>query len=245
MRRADRLFQIVQLLRRKRFVTAEQLAEELEVSKRTVYRDIRDLQLSGVPINGEAGVGYQLQRGFELPPLMFNVDELEALVLGARVVETWGDPELAAAVRSAMTKVESVLPESLRERLFAVPLFAPEGQHTRKQTGGALRTLRIAIREKRKVSLSYTRADGQQSERVIRPLGLYFWGGTWSVAAWCELRGDYRNFRPDRVGEATMLTLTFDDSDGVSLEGFVEHMAEQARLNGWEDSIRRAGPPKR
>src|ERR687892_129207 len=114
MRRADRLFRLVQLLRRSRLVTAQRLARELEVSERTVYRDIRDLSLSGVPIRGEAGVGYAPAHGVDLPPLMFSEDELEALVLGARVVQGYADPELARAADSVLAKVEMVLPERLR-----------------------------------------------------------------------------------------------------------------------------------
>lgn len=125
MRRADRLFQIIQTLRRRRVVTAAYLAEELEVSERTIYRDMRDLSLSGVPIQGEAGVGYALPAGFDLPPLMFTEEELEALVLGARMVESWGDPKLATAARQALNKVEVVLPERLRLQGAEPPLFAP------------------------------------------------------------------------------------------------------------------------
>src|SRR5580693_4304739 len=117
MRRAARLFRIVQRLRRRGATTAAQLAELLEVSERTVYRDVRDLILSGVPIRGEAGVGYALPRDFDLPPLMFDAEEIEALVLGARIVQSWGDPELARAAESVLSKVESVIPERLRDRV--------------------------------------------------------------------------------------------------------------------------------
>src|ERR1700736_2952047 len=125
MRRADRLFRIVQLLRRRKLTTAKQLADELEVSERTVYRDVADLVGSGVPIRGEAGVGYALERGFDLPPLMFTEDELEALVLGARVVESWADASLAQAARQVLEKVEAVLPERLQDRVSRAALFAP------------------------------------------------------------------------------------------------------------------------
>ena len=125
MRRADRLFHLVQELRRRPVTTAAQLARELEVSERTVYRDIRDLVSSGVPIDGEAGVGYVLRRGFDLPPLMFTEAEIEALVLGARVVGSWGDQSLAKAAASAIARVEAALPEKLRQKLERTPLFAP------------------------------------------------------------------------------------------------------------------------
>lgn len=125
MRRADRLFQIIQLLRRRHVVTAAYLARELEVSERTVYRDVRDLISSGVPIEGEAGVGYMLRKGFDLPPLMFTDTEIEAMVLGARVVSSWGDAALARAARDALARVESVLPDRLRSRLQDTRLYAP------------------------------------------------------------------------------------------------------------------------
>ena len=154
MRRADRLFRIVQHLRRRRLTTARQLAGELAVSERTVYRDVADLVVSGVPIRGEAGVGYALERGFELPPLMFTEDELEALVLGVRVVESWGDASLAAAARAVVQKVEAVLPERLQDRVGKAPLFAP-GFHVPAGSARELGTLRRAIRERRKARLSY------------------------------------------------------------------------------------------
>ncbi len=144
MRRADRLFQVIQLLRRRNVATAAWLAQELEVSERTIYRDVRDLVLSGVPIEGEAGVGYLLRRGFDLPPLMFTDSEIEAMVLGARVVQSWGDAGLAKAAGDALASVESVLPERLQARLNGTPLFAP-GFHVRTHVAEALTTLRGAI----------------------------------------------------------------------------------------------------
>ena len=192
MRRADRLFQIVQLLRSGEVMTASALALELEVSERTLYRDIRDLITRGIPIEGEAGVGYVMRAGFDLPPLMFTADELEALVLGARMVEAWGDVNLAHRARDVLSKVKNVLPEELEKRLEKVHLFAP-GFHVPEQIRLNLEPLRRAISEQRKVRLSYTRADGQGSERIIHPLGLFFWGQTWTLVAWCELRDDFRN----------------------------------------------------
>jgi predicted DNA-binding transcriptional regulator YafY len=223
MRRADRLFHLVQLLRTRRFRTAAALATELEVSVRTVYRDVQDLQARGVPIEGEAGVGYRLLKGFELPPLTFREDELEALVLGARMVQAWGDSELASAARSLLTKVENVLPEPLREVLLRAALFAPAFP-LQQQLHGDLKPLRHAISDRRKVRFGYARADGEASERTVRPLGLYFWGNRWSLAAYCELREDFRNFRPDRMQRLEVLTEGFDGSDGVDLDAFVRAM---------------------
>lgn len=225
MRRADRLFQLVQLLRARRFATGQQLADELGVSKRTVYRDISDLAGSGVPIRGEAGVGYQLERGFELAPLTFNGEEVQALVLGARMVSVWGDSELAGSARTAMTKVEAVLPEPLRQVLLATPLFAPEmpGQD---RAAGEMALLRRAISEQRLIHFSYQRADGEHSTRDARPLGLYFWGRKWTLATWCELRNDYRSFRPDRMEQVSLLERRFDGSDGITLAGFLQKVDE-------------------
>src|SRR5687767_1906858 len=233
MRRADRLFRLVQLLRARRFATGEQIAGELGVSKRTVYRDMADLQGSGIPIRGEAGVGYRLERGYELAPLIFTSDELESLVLGARIVAAWGDAELAAAVGSAMTKVEAVLPETLRRVVLETPFFSPALPGANAMAG-ELALLRRAIGERRLVHFRYAREDGAESEREARPLGLFFWGRKWTLAAWCELRSDYRSFRPDRMREVRVLDRRFDpEADGISLAGFVAKR-DPADWEKWE-----------
>jgi predicted DNA-binding transcriptional regulator YafY len=200
VRRADRLFELVQRLRRARprATTARALAAALEVSERTIYRDIEDLSLQGVPIRGEAGVGYVLERGYELPPLMFDEDEIEALVLGARVVRGWGDPALAAAAADALAKIESGLPEPLRERVAGAALFALN-LRPRREDGERLTTLRHAVRARNRVTFAYRDAQGQASERTVQPLGLFYWGETWTLGAWCELRENFRNFRVDRI----------------------------------------------
>jgi len=223
VRRADRLFHLVQSLRAQRFTTARDLGEELGVSARTVYRDVADLVASGVPIEGEAGVGYRLMRGFELPPLTFNAEEIEALVLGMRMVEAWGDADLGRAARATLSKVEAVVPEPLRDVLLRTALFAmpPWGDAGTEELG----PLRTAIKERTKLRVRYRRADGEASERTLRPLGLYFWGKTWSLAAWCELRDAYRNFRPDRMESIERLADRFDGTDGITLEGFIRQMS--------------------
>jgi len=220
MRRADRLFQLVHHLRARRFATGDQLARELGVSTRTVYRDVRDLEASGVPIRGEAGVGYRLERGYELPPLTFTSEELEGLVLGARIVGAWADTGLASAVHSAMTKIEAAVPQTLRQVLLDTALFAP-GIPWAAAMARDMALLRRAIGERRKVRFAYTRLDGERTERAVRPLGLYFWGSKWTLAAWCELRRDYRSFRPDRMEGARLLDECFDEGDGVSLADFL------------------------
>ena len=223
MRRADRLFQLIQLLRRRNVATAAWLARELEVSERTVYRDVRDLMLSGVPIEGEAGVGYVLRRGFDLPPLMFSEAEIEAMVLGARVVTSWGDAGLAKAAAEALARVEAVLPERLKSRLEGTPLYAP-GFHVPAAVVERLAALRRAIDQRRLVHLAYTAAEGAATDRSVRPLGLFFWGYGWSLAAWCELRTDFRSFRLDRIRELRTLPDRFADEPGRTLQDYFSRM---------------------
>lgn len=222
MRRADRLFQIVQILRRRRLTTARHLAESLEISERTVYRDIRDLAASGVPIEGEAGVGYRL-RGFDLPPLMFNREEVEALVLGARIVQSWTDPELARAASEALSKIEAALPRDRSHLVDGTPLFAPS-DHWRVEIAVDLPTLRQAIRDSRKVRFRYIDAGGTPSERTVRPLGLSFYGPVWILAAWCELRQDFRAFRVDRIQDLEVLPGSFPPEPGRTLQDFIAAM---------------------
>ena len=225
MRRADRLFQIIQILRRSRVTTASALAEELEVSERTVYRDVRDLITCGVPITGEAGVGYGLDRSFELPPLMFNVEELEALALGARVVAGWADKELARAAKDAVTKVEAVLPKGLKRRLSDAALFAVNFDPS-PRVRALLGELRPAIREHRKVRIIYTDAAGAASDRTLRPLCLTFFSPLWMLTAWCELRTEFRNFRLDRIREVHILDAVFIDEPGKGLQDFLASVGD-------------------
>jgi len=226
MRRADRLFQIVSLLRGRRSLTAAQLAERLEVSERTIYRDIADLSLSGVPVQGEAGVGYRLDKGFDLPPLMFDLHEIQALVLGARMVEAWSDDALRAAAKSALDKIAAVLPAERRGSIEQTALFSL-GFHVPDRVREQVGLLRGAIAQRRRVSIDYAVPDGARSARVIRALGLYFWGGSWTVGAWCELRQDYRSFRLDRIESLSLLDDTFELASPVTLEEFVAAMRER------------------
>jgi predicted DNA-binding transcriptional regulator YafY len=168
VRRADRLFQIVQLLRSRRTLTAARMAEELGVSVRTVYRDIADLDAAGVPVDGEAGVGYRLRKGYELPPLTFDTEEIDALVTGARMIRAWADPELGDAARRALVKVEAVLPEALRAHLGRTALFAPGMVPSQEP----LAILRHAIGARRKLRFHYVRRDGDALTRSVRPVGL-------------------------------------------------------------------------
>ncbi len=216
MRRADRLFQIVQLVRGRRLTTAEFLATRLEVSVRTVYRDIADLQAQGVPLEGEAGVGYRMRAGFDLPPLMFTRDEAQALVASVRLAAPRLDRALAAQAEGALAKIVAVLPADVRAAAESLPLFAltagPDAATLER-----LAALRAAVGERRKVRLAYRDLKGEASERTVRPLGCFFWDAVWTLAAWCELRQDFRSFRLDRIAAMDLLDERFRDEPGRTL----------------------------
>ncbi len=199
MRRADRLFQIVQYLRGGRLLTAAKLAERLEVTKRTIYRDVANLIGSGVPIEGEAGVGYVMRAGYDLPPLMFNSDEIVALVAGARMIRAWGGASMAAAAEEALVKIEAVLPDDARARAAAVPVHAFTMGEMTDDVRTRIDRIEAASDRRIRLELEYGDKDGATSARVIRPLGLWFWGKGWTVVGWCELRNDFRMFRLDRI----------------------------------------------
>ena len=221
MRRADRLFQIIQLLRRRAVTTAAWLARELEVSPRTIYRDVADLIGSGVPIEGEAGTGYMLRRGFDLPPLMFTPDEIDVVVLGVRIAANWVDPGLKKAAGSALEKIMQVLPEDRKEHLKKSPLFSPPVGGIQSDTGNIFCQLREAITTKRKITLHYINSDGVSSSRIIRPLCLAFFAPVWIVSGWCELRNAFRNFRIDRISMVTVQDETFTNEPGRTLDDFL------------------------
>ncbi len=226
MRRADRLFQIVQYLRGGRLVTAAKLAETLEVSERTIYRDIADLQASGVPIDGEAGVGYVMRDGYDLPPLMFNRDEIVALVAGARLVRAWGGAEMARAAEEALVKIESVLPDTERDRANQVQIHAIAQEMT-PQVRGRIDEIERAVEKRQRLALSYVDAEDRSTKRTVRPLGLWFWGKVWTLVAWCELRDDFRMFRLDRIARMDKGGGLFRPERGKTLTDFYRLMEEQ------------------
>ena len=201
MRRADRLFQIVQYLRGGRLLTAATLAERLEVSERTIYRDIADLIGSGVPIEGEAGVGYLMRSGYDLPPLMFSRDEIVALVAGARMLRAWGGASMALAAEEALVKIDAVLPEPERNRANSVQIHAFKMADMTDETRARLDQLENYVDTRQLLTILYEDAGGKTTSRTLRPLGLMFWGKVWTLAAWCELRQDFRMFRLDRISE--------------------------------------------
>jgi predicted DNA-binding transcriptional regulator YafY len=213
MRRADRLFQIIQILRRfRRPVTAEKLSAELQVSVRSIYRDVRDLISQGVPIRGEAGVGYVLDRVYDMPPLMLNPEELEAAVLGVQWVAERGDPALASAARDLLSKISSAVPERLRIFITEPTLGTPPNNHP-VADGIDLARTRSWIRHGRKLQIQYRSEDGSKTERVIWPVIIGYADSVRLLAAWCELRQDFRHFRTDRITQVEFL----DQPHGSSL----------------------------
>ncbi len=216
MRRADRLFQIVQHLRGGRLVTARMLAERLEVSERTIYRDIADLQSTGVPIDGEAGVGYLMREGFDLPPLMFTRDEIVALVAGARMVRAFGGAKMARAAEEALVKIAAVLPGQEKTRISRTEIHMPDWV-VDDAARRFIDLLERAIDERDVLRLAYTDEAGQTSARDVRPLGLWFWGKVWTLVAWCELRNDFRAFRIDRIAAIDRTDRAFKPERGKQL----------------------------
>jgi predicted DNA-binding transcriptional regulator YafY len=227
MRRADRLFQIIQILRRTRQpVTADALAEELETSKRTVYRDVADLVGQRVPIRGEAGVGYVLEGGFDLPPLMLTPDEIEAAVLGAQWVARRGDPALARAADDLIAKIAATVPERLR------PYVLEPATGTPPASSGAADALDMArvrahIRAGRKIVLRYRDERGAESRRTVWPVIVGYFDTVRLLVAWCEMRGDFRSFRTDRVLSADFLDERYAERPAVLRARWKRSLAER------------------
>jgi predicted DNA-binding transcriptional regulator YafY len=206
LRRADRLFQIIQILRRRRRpVTAAAIAAELERSPRTVYRDIGELMAQGVPIRGEAGIGYVLDGGFDMPPLMLTADEIEAAMLGAQWVASRGDAELARAAGDLIAKIGAVIPEHLRPLLAEPPLTSPPYPTKRAADRIDMARVRAQIRGQRKIHIAYRDEQARTTERVIWPIAVSYWEEARVIVGWCELRRAFRHFRTDRVAAAQFL----------------------------------------
>ena len=224
MRRADRLFQLMLLLQEGKVRTARYLAKKLEVSERTIYRDIGDLIGSGIPIDGEAGVGYLLRDDYRLPPLMFNSDELKALALGALMVQAWSDRELASVTKTAIRKIESILPEKLRKEVELEQIVVPNFQLA-EATSDNLAAIRHAIDEGLKLVVQYHSLKGDQTKRTVWPFLLYFWGNKWTLGAWCELRQGFRSFRVDLMEQAELGEAFLVDSNR-SLQAYVDYQRD-------------------
>ncbi|KZN34098.1 helix-turn-helix transcriptional regulator [Pseudoalteromonas luteoviolacea] len=221
MHKSERLFQLVNLLKgRKVAVTAKQLAEKLDVSERTIYRDIQNLQTSGVPVEGEAGIGYLIS-DCDLPPMMFSVQELQALLIGSRMLSAWTDPDQAQHAQSAIAKIEAVLPSKMKQLNDSLPYYALGFNHD-ETCQAHNKALREAIESKNHLLMTYKDAKEDISERTIEPLGLVYWGGKWTVIAFCLLRGAYREFRLDRVVSLSVLDSHFEHGAEKNLAHYIE-----------------------
>ncbi|MDF3831073.1 MULTISPECIES: helix-turn-helix transcriptional regulator [unclassified Pseudocitrobacter] len=228
-RRADRLFQIVQILRGRRLTTAALLAERLEVSERTIYRDIRDLSLSGVPVEGEAGSGYRLMSGFDLPPLMLTQPESEALIVAIRLLKTWGGDSIARSLESAQEKVLAILPDESRRKAEQARIFAPDFG-TQAHSRSVFDLIHRAVSTQRVLALHYRDEAGHLSWRNVQPLGIFFGGEHWIVVAWCERRVDYRCFRLDRCLQVTALERHFIEAADRSLSDFLRKVQNEEKV---------------
>lgn len=217
MHRAERLFHLVNLLRQRTVMTARQLGRALRVSDRTVYRDVRDLVRTGVPIKGEAGVGYLLLPGQSDTPIELTSIEVEALMLGTRMVAAWADPVLADAAAAVALKIGTGH-EGADTPMFSPRIGRPADDLTR------LAEFRTAIKASHKVRLDYRR-DEAQTTRIVRPLGLFFWGVKWTMVGWCELRADFRSFRLDRINDVHVLDDRFEPEAGRTIEDFWRYVA--------------------
>jgi predicted DNA-binding transcriptional regulator YafY len=215
MRPSDRLFQIIQILRRsRRPLTAEAIASELETSKRTIYRDISALVGQRVPIRGEAGLGYVLEGGFDLPPLMLTADEIEAAALGARWVSSRGDPALARAAEDLIAKLAAIVPERLRDlALDPASRTGPAWEPTTDRID--LARVRSSIHEGRKITLGYKDEQGRETDRTIWPVAVGYFDSVRHLVAWCELRKDFRSFRTDRIQAANFLDDRYPERPSV------------------------------
>jgi predicted DNA-binding transcriptional regulator YafY len=210
-------------------MTGAQLAVRLEVSTRTLYRDIADLQASGVLIEGEAGVGYTLRRDMDVPPMQFTAEETTALVLGVRMAAAWGGVQMGEAAKAALGKIEGVLSTPMRAEMDMVQMYAPPlvlANEVRER----IDSLHMACVRLRVVELVYVKPDGSVSDRRVRPLALAFWGGTWTMAAWCEKRVDFRNFRLDRMREVLVLDEVFVPKRGQGLKDYLRTVVPEKEL---------------
>jgi predicted DNA-binding transcriptional regulator YafY len=227
-RRADRLLALLELLRARPVSTAADLAATLEVSIRTVYRDIDALAATGVPVRGEAGVGYTLEAGYHLPPLNLTAEEGEALALGARVLATWSDGAVAGQAAAALAKIRAVLPASGQAGVDQAIFRAPQWVE-RHEPKVDLLQLKRAAQGRRVLTIDYEALNGARTSRNVRPLSINFFGPVWLLAAWCELAGDFRCFRLDRIDSMRLTGATFRDEDGKRLSDFKRIKSEELR----------------
>lgn len=219
MRRAERLFRLVNEMRTRGVSRASELAEHFEVSVSTIYRDIAQLQASGLPIDGEAGVGYLLRPGFDLPNVTFTYDQIDALAVGLSFVERTGDPVLATAAREARAKIQAGMPEPEERRLADAPYFSLHRKNRAQPNAGLIRE---AIRQRQIMQIVYEDSEGNKSERRVRPLVVWNLTDGWMFSAWCELRQGFRTFRSDRIANLTISGERFEEDEKTGLSAFME-----------------------
>ena len=229
MRRAERLFRLVRELRSRSISRAEDLAATFEVSVRTIYRDIAHLQGSGLPIEGEAGVGYILRPGFDLPALTFTFEQIDALAVGLSFVEAAGDASLSLAAKEVRAKLQAALPRPDQRKLDQAPFFA---SRRHGPAGPKLKTIREAIRESRILRLSYGDAAETLTDRRVRPLAIWAFTDGWLFAAWCELRDDFRAFRLDRISMIEATGDHFANEPDKSLAAYLSSKLLAHRTHG-------------
>jgi len=218
MKKADRLFQLTNLIRTRQPITAEELAKELEVSVRSVYRYIDDISANGIPVFGTTGIGYQLHDNFELPPLNLTDKELDALMLGMKMVKSWTGDELSNSTGTLISKIEAVLPKQLREKFSSVA-FSPDLQDKKKDRN-TWDILHNAIKNLQPVTIHYKAIDGNITFRTVFPLGLFYWGGKWTLGSWCTLRQDFRDFRTDKIDQLEIGSDEFTWNDSINIDAY-------------------------
>lgn len=227
MRKSDRLFQLTNILRAHQPITAKALAEKLSVSERTIYRYMDDLSVSGIPVYGEAGVGYFLDEGFELPPLTLSEKELEALISGVNFVAALTTDSLSQSAQSLLAKIEAVLPERRAQqddkRVIHVPAVGQK--HSERSIWGEVHD---AIQQQAQLRMCYHNADGDITQREVHPLGLFYWGGKWTLGAWCFLRDEYRDFRIDRIQSLAPAMDKYLPPSYVSLSDYIKLRQSQS-----------------
>lgn len=229
MRKADRLFQVVNLIRSHQPITAERLADRMGVSVRTIYRYINDLSVSGIPIYGEPGIGYRMDDDFELPPLTLNPNELEALMLGVDMVARSTGSDLAIAAKTLLSKIGAALPpQSIEPSSTPVrALNERPSTHTLRHWDDVYR----AIQHRCAIEIVYLSLSDQMSQRIVFPLGMFYWGGKWTVGTWCLLRKSYRDFRLDRIQHLALVSGIEPPAPEISLSTYlqVQGDAEQSK----------------
>ncbi|QNP48749.1 helix-turn-helix transcriptional regulator [Diaphorobacter aerolatus] len=222
MRKAERLFEIIQLLRGAvQPMTAAQIAERLEVNVRTLYRDIAALQAQRVPIEGAPGLGYVLRRGYDLPPLMFTQEEVDAIAIGAYLVRRTGDESLRIAAQGVLSKLASIVSDDQQRRL-ATPQFYVSDAGARSSPAVDLSQVREAIRAHAKLAIEYEDESGSKTQRTIWPIAVVYYVEATLIAAWCELREDFRHFRTDRVASLVVTKDSFPDERDALLHAWLE-----------------------